>query len=296
MADTTIQEGDAVSWKWGNGEPTGTVAEVKTDGPLEIESKGKRVHKNSDPANPAVHVEREGNDVVKRASELTKLDSGTEDAEGETSTEQLHEEQATEQPAEEPASTELPSKEQEKPETAPTARQPEGAETTVTEPAPAKRAPKKRAPRKKSNAAATAGDKRERAAEGAVEGAEGAVVDEGAAEQEVVEKETGKKAKKAKATKADTGEKKHPGRPRKGSRAKRGKAHAAEGEQPHEADVEAMQVDTTGEHAGTGETVEKAKKRGPGRPRKSSASDHPHVEHTAVDEDVPAARTRSKGE
>ncbi|PFH45839.1 hypothetical protein AMATHDRAFT_130586, partial [Amanita thiersii Skay4041] len=51
-----------VSWNWGGGQPTGKVKEVKTSGKLEIESKGKRVHKNADQDNPAVHVERDGND------------------------------------------------------------------------------------------------------------------------------------------------------------------------------------------------------------------------------------------
>lgn len=65
-----------VSWKWGSsGHPSGTVAEIKTHGSLEIESKGKRVRRNADLDNPAVHVAREGNDVVKRASELTKESS-----------------------------------------------------------------------------------------------------------------------------------------------------------------------------------------------------------------------------
>ncbi len=49
---------------------------MKTSGKLEIESKGKRVHKNADKSNPAVHVERDGNDVVKRASELKRLRGG----------------------------------------------------------------------------------------------------------------------------------------------------------------------------------------------------------------------------
>lgn len=48
---------------------------MKTHGSLEIESKGKRVRRNADLDNPAVHVAREGNDVVKRASELTKESS-----------------------------------------------------------------------------------------------------------------------------------------------------------------------------------------------------------------------------
>ncbi|KAM6492298.1 hypothetical protein JOM56_012022, partial [Amanita muscaria] len=73
-----IQVGDEVSWNWGGEHPTGVVKEMKTTGKLEIESKGKLVHKNADEDNPAVHVEREGNDVVKRASELERLRGGGE--------------------------------------------------------------------------------------------------------------------------------------------------------------------------------------------------------------------------
>ena len=67
-----ISTPSTVSWNWGSGHPSGTVAEIKAQGSLEITSKGKKVHKNANTENPAVHVEREGNDVVKRASELTK--------------------------------------------------------------------------------------------------------------------------------------------------------------------------------------------------------------------------------
>lgn len=70
-----LPQSHPVSWNWGSGHPSGTVAGIKTHGTLEIESKGKLVHKNADPENPAVHVGREGNDVVKRASELTKESS-----------------------------------------------------------------------------------------------------------------------------------------------------------------------------------------------------------------------------
>ncbi|KAF9525208.1 hypothetical protein CPB83DRAFT_818928, partial [Crepidotus variabilis] len=76
MADKNIQEGDDVQWNWGSGHPKGTVAEIKEDGKLEIESKGKQVHKNASPENPAVHVARDGNDVVKRMSELEKIGDG----------------------------------------------------------------------------------------------------------------------------------------------------------------------------------------------------------------------------
>jgi hypothetical protein len=60
-----------VSWNWGGGAPGGTVAETKKEGEIAIKSKrGNTIKKNADPGNPAVHVERAGNDVVKRASEL----------------------------------------------------------------------------------------------------------------------------------------------------------------------------------------------------------------------------------
>jgi len=72
----SLSTGNAVSWNWGGGKPGGTVAEVQTEGKLELELKSKTVHKNADPSNPAVHVAREGNDVVKRASELIKETSG----------------------------------------------------------------------------------------------------------------------------------------------------------------------------------------------------------------------------
>lgn len=60
-----------VSWSWGNGQPEGKVAEVAKEGEIAIQSnRGNTIKKNADPEDPAVHIERPGNDVVKRASEL----------------------------------------------------------------------------------------------------------------------------------------------------------------------------------------------------------------------------------
>ncbi|KAF2007032.1 hypothetical protein P154DRAFT_181588 [Amniculicola lignicola CBS 123094] len=71
MTDTQVQQGDKVSWPWSGSHPSGEVAEVKKDGELAIESnKGNTIKKNADPENPAVHISRPGNDVVKRAHEL----------------------------------------------------------------------------------------------------------------------------------------------------------------------------------------------------------------------------------
>lgn len=64
-----------VSWQWGGGAPGGKVVETKDEGELAIKSKrGNTIKKNASPSNPAVHVGREGNDVVKRASELNVED------------------------------------------------------------------------------------------------------------------------------------------------------------------------------------------------------------------------------
>ena len=41
-----------VSWNWGSGHPKGEVSEVKEQGELVIESKGKEVKKNASPDNP----------------------------------------------------------------------------------------------------------------------------------------------------------------------------------------------------------------------------------------------------
>ncbi|KAI0468230.1 hypothetical protein F4859DRAFT_517418 [Xylaria cf. heliscus] len=68
-----------VSWNWGGGAPGGTVTETKDKGEITIKSKlGNTIKKNASSNNPAVHVERSGNDVVKRASELTVDEKASE--------------------------------------------------------------------------------------------------------------------------------------------------------------------------------------------------------------------------
>ncbi|KAL6246888.1 hypothetical protein RBB50_006195 [Rhinocladiella similis] len=71
MPSQEPEKGDKVSWNWGGGAPGGTVAEKKHEGEVSITSKrGNKIKKNAEPNNPAVKVERSGNDVVKKASEL----------------------------------------------------------------------------------------------------------------------------------------------------------------------------------------------------------------------------------
>ncbi|BFZ58729.1 hypothetical protein PYCC9005_005794 [Savitreella phatthalungensis] len=69
---TEIKEGDKAHAQWGGGAVGGTVVEKKEDGPLEIETAGKKVHKVGEPGNAALHLKRSGNDVVKKESELKK--------------------------------------------------------------------------------------------------------------------------------------------------------------------------------------------------------------------------------
>jgi len=77
MADKEIKEGDEVSWQWSGGRPGGVASEVKEQGEITMETKrGNEVKKNAEPDNPAVKVDREGHDVVKKASELEVEEEG----------------------------------------------------------------------------------------------------------------------------------------------------------------------------------------------------------------------------
>ncbi|RYP93199.1 hypothetical protein DL770_000674 [Monosporascus sp. CRB-9-2] len=74
------------SWKWGSGAPEGTAAGRKVEGEIAIKTqRGNTVKKNADPGNPAVRIERSGNNVVKMASELTvaQKTSGNKEEKGE---------------------------------------------------------------------------------------------------------------------------------------------------------------------------------------------------------------------
>jgi len=60
-----------VSWNWHGSAPSGHVAEKKTEGTVEVVSKrGNAITRDAKPGDPAVAIERSGNDVVKNASEL----------------------------------------------------------------------------------------------------------------------------------------------------------------------------------------------------------------------------------
>jgi hypothetical protein len=74
-ADSLISR--TVSWKWSGSRPGGEVAEVKEEGEAKITTKNNNeVKKNAEPDNPAVVIERSGNNVVKKASELEVEEAG----------------------------------------------------------------------------------------------------------------------------------------------------------------------------------------------------------------------------
>ena len=61
----------AASWSWNGSHPSGEVAEKKTDGDLAIKSsRGNTIKASGSPSDPAVHLARSGNDVVKKQSDL----------------------------------------------------------------------------------------------------------------------------------------------------------------------------------------------------------------------------------
>lgn len=67
-----------VAWNWGGGAPGGEVVDKKEEGEVAITSKrGNVIKKNAEPDNPAVHVGRSGQDVVKKASELEVTEEGS---------------------------------------------------------------------------------------------------------------------------------------------------------------------------------------------------------------------------
>ncbi|TVY45758.1 hypothetical protein LOCC1_G003455 [Lachnellula occidentalis] len=67
---TQIEEGDKVSWNWNGSHPSGTASEVKPGEVTVTSHRGNDISKTGDESNPAVHISRPGNDVVKTANEL----------------------------------------------------------------------------------------------------------------------------------------------------------------------------------------------------------------------------------
>ncbi|CAF9941757.1 hypothetical protein IMSHALPRED_002881 [Imshaugia aleurites] len=70
-SEKTPEVGDKASWNWNGSTPSGEVADKKTEGEVSIQSKrGNTIKKSAQPNDPAIHLARSGNDVVKNQSEL----------------------------------------------------------------------------------------------------------------------------------------------------------------------------------------------------------------------------------
>lgn len=69
----SIKENDRVKWKWGQGEATGKVKSIffeKTTRTID----GSEVTRNGSKEDPALYIEvSDGNNVLKLASEVTKV-------------------------------------------------------------------------------------------------------------------------------------------------------------------------------------------------------------------------------
>ncbi|WWC71677.1 uncharacterized protein I206_105635 [Kwoniella pini CBS 10737] len=72
---SNLNKGDEVSWNWGSGQPSGKVSDIIEEGKAEVKSKkGNTISKNSSKDDPAIIIERSGNNVVKRAHELNETE------------------------------------------------------------------------------------------------------------------------------------------------------------------------------------------------------------------------------
>lgn len=70
-----LKEGDEVSWKWGQGHPTGEVKDV-VDGTAEVKTKrGNTVKKDGDEENPAVVLNTGQSDAIKKVSQALLCES-----------------------------------------------------------------------------------------------------------------------------------------------------------------------------------------------------------------------------
>lgn len=61
---------ELVSWNWNGNHPSGVASEIKAGDVTVVSHRGNEITKTGTESDPAVHIVRSGNDVVKRASEL----------------------------------------------------------------------------------------------------------------------------------------------------------------------------------------------------------------------------------
>jgi hypothetical protein len=186
-----------VSWNWNGSHPSGTASEVKPGEVTVVSHRGNEISKTGDETNPAVHIDRSGNGVVKLANELN-VDKKTSESNtnGAPSTESKKDEEKKEDKQEEKMEEpKEPEKETEKKE-----------EEMKEE----KKEEKKEEEKKETNGEAQVGDKR-KADEKADAGTEEKPSEEKSQDDEA------KKQKTSNGTAApanDEKEKKKPGRPK----------------------------------------------------------------------------------
>ncbi|KAE8452344.1 hypothetical protein EG329_001044 [Mollisiaceae sp. DMI_Dod_QoI] len=89
----------SITWNWNGSHPSGTAAEVKPGEITVTSHRGNDISKTGDENNPAVHIERSGNDVVKTANELTVEEKaeGSTTNNGNTNGETIQEEEEKEE-------------------------------------------------------------------------------------------------------------------------------------------------------------------------------------------------------
>ena len=97
------------SWNWHGSAPSGEVAEKKTEGEVSVQSKrGNTIKKSAQPDDPAIHLARPGNDVVKNQSELNVEEKASG---GDTNgTKETEDETADQEPEAAPAKAQTPAK------------------------------------------------------------------------------------------------------------------------------------------------------------------------------------------
>lgn len=109
----TVRVESVVSWQYGRSQPSGVVAEKKTEGEVAVTSKrGNTIKRKAEPDSPAVHVSRSGNDVVKKMSEVEVQDKANDEPKEQETTANGEEEKNTgeKRPAEDEPAEEEPAK------------------------------------------------------------------------------------------------------------------------------------------------------------------------------------------
>ena len=100
-----------MTYAWGSGQPGGTVTQVESNADVTMETKkGNEVKKHGEPENPALYIERDGHDVVKKASEVEVSEKADKPKESESEKKTDGEEKKDEKEEKKPESNGEPQK------------------------------------------------------------------------------------------------------------------------------------------------------------------------------------------